>query len=40
MNKIKNIIHTLVLAFIIATTLDVNALTLGETKGTTILIVI
>lgn len=35
MNKIKNIIHTLVLAFIIATTLDVNALTLGETKGTT-----
>ena len=35
MNKIKNIIYTLVLAFIIATTLDVNALTLGETKGTT-----
>ena len=35
MNKIKNIIYTLVLAFIIVTTLDVNALTLGETKGTT-----
>lgn len=35
MNKIKNIIYTLILAFIIATTLDVNALTLGETKGTT-----
>lgn len=35
MNKIKNIIHTLVLAFIIATTLDVNALTQGTIKGTT-----
>ena len=35
MNKIKNIIYTLVLAFIIATTLDVNALTLGTIKGTT-----
>lgn len=35
MNKIKNIIYTLVLAFIIATTLDVNALTQGTIKGTT-----
>ena len=35
MNKVKNIIYALALAFIIATTLDVNALTLGETKGTT-----
>lgn len=35
MNKIKNIILTLVLAFIIATTLDVNALTQGTIKGTT-----
>ncbi len=35
MNKIKNIINTLVLAFIIATTLDVNALTQGTIKGTT-----
>lgn len=35
MNKIKNIIYTLVLAFIIATTLDVNALTQGTINGTT-----
>lgn len=35
MNKIKNIIYTLVLAFIIVTTLDVNALTQGTIKGTT-----
>ena len=35
MNKIKNIIYTLILAFIIATTLDVNALTHGTIKGTT-----
>lgn len=35
MNKIKNIIYTLALAFILATTLDVHALTLGVTKGTT-----
>lgn len=34
MNKIKNIIYTLILAFIIATTLDVNALTQGTIKGT------
>ena len=35
MNKIKNIIYALALAFIIATTLDVNALTQGTIKGTT-----
>ena len=35
MNKIKNIFYTLALAFILATTLDVHALTLGVTKGTT-----
>ena len=36
MNKIKNIIYTLALAFILATTLDVHAATfmLGTTKGT------
>ena len=35
MNKIKNIIYALALAFILVTTLDVHALTLGVTKGTT-----
>ena len=35
MNKIKNIIYALALAFIIVTTLDVNALTQGTIKGTT-----
>lgn len=37
MNRVKNIIYTLVLAFIITATLDVHAATfmLGTTKGTT-----
>lgn len=37
MNRVKNIIYTLVLAFILTATLDVHAATfmLGITKGTT-----